>query len=387
MLRSVPVTTYSVTGYVTMITDLVRFDAYARAMRAAIKPGAFVLEIGTGVGVFAVLARQLGARRVVAVEPSDAITVARLIARDNGVSDIEFIQALSTDISLSEKADVIVSDLRGVLPQMTGHIDAIVDARERLLAPGGVLIPAADTLYAAVVEAPLVFGERTGAAVAAECGMRFDSLTRFATNAWTRVDFRPDQLLTDAQAWATLDYRTATTLDADGTLHWQAKRAGTAHGLAVWFDGELFGDAKLSNTPGGPELIYGNAFFPWPEPVAINEGDEISVTIAVRHVADDHVWRWDSDVHRDGLTIAGFRQSTFYGEPIVPSRLAHADATQKVSLNEDGELERFILDSMDGRTSNEQIARRLLEMFPRRFSRLNEALGAVGTLAQRVATQ
>src|SRR5439155_15945350 len=119
------------------------------------------IEIGTGIGVFAVMARRMGARRVVAIEPDDAIAAAKMVAADNGETGIEFVQGLSNDISFSEKADVVVSDLRGVLPLYNGHLQSVIDARQRLLAPGGALIAAADTLYAAVVELPERYEELT----------------------------------------------------------------------------------------------------------------------------------------------------------------------------------------------------------------------------------
>ena len=133
---------YSLNGYGDMITDTVRMDAYVRALQRAVKPGAVVLDIGTGTGIFALLAARMGARRVYAIEPSDAINVAREIARANGCADsIEFIQALSTEVEPAERADVLVSDLRGVLPFCGGHFAAIADARRRWLAPGATLIP------------------------------------------------------------------------------------------------------------------------------------------------------------------------------------------------------------------------------------------------------
>jgi type I protein arginine methyltransferase len=55
--------------------------------------------------------------RVYAIEPGNIIQVAReLAATKSYAGRIEFIQALSTRISLSEPADVIVSDLHGMLP-------------------------------------------------------------------------------------------------------------------------------------------------------------------------------------------------------------------------------------------------------------------------------
>ena len=143
-----------------MITDRVRVDAYAQALRKTVREGSIVAEIGTGPGIFAVLACQLGASRVFAIEPSEIIQVAREVAAANGCADkIEFFEDLSNRVTLPLRADVIFSDLRGALPLFERHIPSIVDARRRFLAPEGTLIPRRDTLWAAVVEAPKPYGE------------------------------------------------------------------------------------------------------------------------------------------------------------------------------------------------------------------------------------
>src|SRR5687767_11640886 len=113
---------YSIADYGAMISDDVRMGAFMRALRETVKPGAVVIDIGTGTGIFALLACRLGARRVYALEPDDAIQVAREIAAANGYADrIEFIQAMSTQVTLPERADVIISDLGGVLPWFQQH--------------------------------------------------------------------------------------------------------------------------------------------------------------------------------------------------------------------------------------------------------------------------
>ncbi|MDH3444335.1 MAG: 50S ribosomal protein L11 methyltransferase, partial [Deltaproteobacteria bacterium] len=55
---------YSIFDYGSMIADHVRMDAYARALRRAVTADSVVLDIGTGTGIFALLACQFGARRV-----------------------------------------------------------------------------------------------------------------------------------------------------------------------------------------------------------------------------------------------------------------------------------------------------------------------------------
>src|SRR6266498_2113357 len=108
---------YSVFEHGWMIANKVRTDAYAQALRQTVKPGSVVLDLGTGTGIWALLACQFGAHKVYAIEQSDVIQVAREIAAANGYSErIEFIQELSTRVTLPEKADVLVSDVRGMLP-------------------------------------------------------------------------------------------------------------------------------------------------------------------------------------------------------------------------------------------------------------------------------
>ena len=375
---------YSVPEYLWMVTDPVRVDAYARALRAAITPQSFVIEIGTGIGVFAVMARQMGARRVVAIEPSDAIAVARQIAKDNGCPDIEFIQALARSVSFSERADIVVSDLRGVLPVFNGHLESVIDARERLLAPGGVLIPVADTLFAAVVEMPERHRKRTPS-FSAGGAVKLDAVRRFITNTWEKAHVETEELLTTPAPWARIDYEGVTSADVAGATRLTVERGGTGHGVAVWFDAMLGEGVTFSNAPGQPELVYGTAVFPWPEPVDLHPGDEICIRIDARHVGDDYVWRWDSEVRTGdspSTTKAHFHQSTFHGHPLVPRKLAKGSAAGTTVLNEEGQLQAFLLRSMDGTATNHDIAQRLMEQFPHTFKGFNQALARVGSVAR-----
>jgi len=64
-----------------------------------------------------------------------------------------FFQSDSRKTELPERVNVIVSDIRGVLPLYDHVIPSLEDARRRLLATGGIMIPMRDTLKAAVIEA------------------------------------------------------------------------------------------------------------------------------------------------------------------------------------------------------------------------------------------
>ena len=301
-----------------MLADAPRMDAYAAALRQTIRPDSVVMDLGCGPGVFALLACKLGARRVYAVEPNNVVGLAHEAAAANGFADrIEFFEKLSTDITLPEPATIIVSDLRGVLPFFQQHIPAIIDARKRLLAPRGVLIPRRDILWAAVVEAPEQYAQLVSP-WHNQFEIDLSAAKRFITNTWRKADIKADQFLAEPVCWSTIDYEEVESPDVHAELSWRAARNGTAHGFAVWFDSELGGDTGFSNHPAAPRMIYGQGFFPFSQGVEVSEGDRIELRLAAKFVQDDYVWRWDTDFKDQGRI---FRQSTFYGVPLSKAQL------------------------------------------------------------------
>lgn len=381
---------YSISAFGDMITDEVRMDAYAAALQRTITADTLVLDIGTGTGIFALLACQFGARHVYAVEPGDAIHIARKIAQENGYAHrITFIQDLSTHITLPARADLIVSDLRGVLPHHGTHIPAIIDARQRHLAANGRLIAQQDTLWAAVVTAPESYHEIIQPWVHNKYHLSMQAARRIVTNLWSKEPLKSEQFLVPPQSWGTLDYRHITSADISATLLWTVQQEAMAHGLAVWFDAMLAEDICMSNAPGLPELVYGHAFFPWTEPVALSPGDEIRVTLQATLAGDDYLWRWDTQIVSDagggqGVSAvkASFSQSSLVGSVLSPAQLAKKAAHYVAVLNPEGEIDRFILNSMEGKRPLGQIADALMQEFPDNFEDWNDALGRVGKLSQ-----
>jgi protein arginine N-methyltransferase 1 len=376
---------YDVVGYGRMLADHARMDAYARALEATVRPGSVVLDIGTGTGVMAMLACRFGARRVFALEPADAVQVAREIARANGVADrIEFIQALSTRVTLPERADVIVSDLRGSLPLFQGIIDALADARERHLARGGVMIPRADHLMAAPVDAAAAWAEVVAPWDECALGFDMDAARRRAVHAVRRVELDPGQQLAPAARWATLDYQARTDPHAAGTPEWRVERAGRMHGLAVWFHAEL-ADGVSFHTGPGTRTTYRTSFLPWAESVEVEPGDTVRAELSARRVAGEYVWGWSARVERPGRKPAEMRHSTFFAAPPSPARLRRRDDGFCPSLSDDGRVEATALSMMDGATPLGDVATALEAAFPHLFPTREAALTRAGQLAERLA--
>ena len=379
--------TYTLRGHGSMIADRVRMDAYEAALERTVQPGSVVLDIGTGTGLMALIACRLGARRVFAVDPGDSIHLARAVARSAGLADrVEFIQDLSTRVDLPERADVIVSDLRGVLPLFQQHVRSIVDARERLLAPGGVLVGIRDTVYAAPIEAP---EEHLGLTRPwDENGRGFDLgvARRAALNTWSKVRVPPEQLLGEPRVWAVLDYRTIQEPDVRATMEWTARREGSMHGVATWFQTELAEGVGFSTGLDAPETVYGTAFLPLLEPVPLAAGDTVSVELQARLMGrDDYIWVWNTRVEGSGGVKAEFRQSTFLSQPAQASDLRKRAHDFQPVLSEQGVIDRAVLEMMDGAATLETIAREVRRRFPERFPGWEDALSHAGRLSQRYA--
>lgn len=310
---------YSLHFYGEMIANAPRIEPYVEALRRSVTPDSVVLDLGCGQGLFALLACQFGARRAYAVEPDNVINIGREAAVANGFADrIEFFQSLSTDVTLPEPASIIISDLRGVLPLFQKHIPSIIDARKRLLAAGGVLIPRRDLLWAALVEAPERYEEIVGPWQNRLFGVDLSAGLSKITNSWRKTRLKADELLTEATRWATLDYVTIDSPDTSAEISWRIGRSGVIHGIALWFETELADGIGFSNQPGEPELVYGNGFLPFPRAVEVREGERIEVKLRADLVQSDYVWTWATDFTDQKIE---FRQSTFFGTALSPEQL------------------------------------------------------------------
>ncbi|HSO46423.1 MAG TPA: 50S ribosomal protein L11 methyltransferase, partial [Rhizobiaceae bacterium] len=342
---------YSVGAYGDMITDAVRMDAYDAALRSAVGPGSTVIDIGAGTGIFSLLACRYGAACVIAVEPDSAIEVARASAAANGCADrIQFFQGVSTDLKIEQPADVIVSDLRGILPLLQFHIPSIIDARERLLKAGGSLVPQRDRIWATIVEAPKIYEPFASPWQSNPFDLDLSAGHPHVVNQWMKAQLRPEQFLAVPQVLADLDYRTITNPNMANDIEWSAIRNGVVHGLCLWFDTELLGEIGFSNAPGRPEAIYGQAFFPMEKSVAVGQGDRVEARVRADLLDGDYVWSWNTRFHRAGepQPHVSFDQSTFRSLVLSPSALKHRSSGHVPALTKQAQIDIFCLSKFGG---------------------------------------
>jgi protein arginine N-methyltransferase 1 len=375
---------YSLRDFGGMIADAERFEAYAKAIAAAVRPGDSVAEIGCGPGVFSLLACRAGARRVFAIESDDSIQFARQLAAANGFTDrIEFFQSDSRKTELPERVNVIVSDIRGVLPLYNHVIPSLEDARQRLLAAGGIMIPLRDTLKAAVIEAEEFYSRLTSPWQKSVPGLDLSPSVLPILNQSHSSSFKKEQLLTEAQNWGLLDYTVGAPARVTAELDFRAARDGTAHGVCLWFETILFENIGYSSGPGAARTVYGQLFLPWLEPVALVKGRRIWLELHADLVGQDYIWRWETRISPapNGVELH-FQQSTFQGANFSPHSLRCQALDYAPALSEAGRADLWMLERMDGSASLQNIAQAAAKRFPRLFSSWQEAFRRAADLSR-----
>ncbi len=273
-----------------MLHDDRRTGDYLTALRAAVRPGDVVLDIGTGSGVLAVAAARVGARRVYAVEASDIAEVARRVFAANGVTDtVTLVPGWSREIELPEPADLLVAEIIGNEPLEEEILETTLDARRRLLRPDARLIPHTLTLLARPLRLP-------------DADARQRAIGRAAVERWRRVydmEFQPllDAALpgpvnmpTEAEVVATwppvgpstllvaLDLAAFTEASVRASADLIVDEPGTVNAVAVTFRASLHGAIEHTLDPWTwPTSSWATSVWVLPDPVDLAAGEVLRV--------------------------------------------------------------------------------------------------------------
>jgi len=139
-----------------MLKDEVRTLTYRNSIwhNKHLFKGKVVLDVGCGTGILSMFAAKAGASKVIGVDMSGIVESAKKIIEINGLSDkIEIIRGKVEEITLPvEKVDVIISEWMGYCLFYESMLDTVIYARDKWLAPGGLMFPDKATLYVCAIE-------------------------------------------------------------------------------------------------------------------------------------------------------------------------------------------------------------------------------------------
>ena len=362
------------------LTDEHRLQAFAAAIARVVRPGDVVVDLASGTGILGLLACRAGAARVYAIEHTAIIELARGIARENGCADrIVHVQGLSGDVTLPERADVVIADQIGRFGFDAGIIEFFEDARRRFLKPGGRLVPCRLELHAAMVHAAAQY-ERIRAWDRRHAGFSFTSVRASAAQTGYPATLGPDELLVVCDGCAGVDLSQPMQQRIRWNTQAIAPNGATIQGLAGWFVAHLAPGVTMTNDPRSRERIDRRAvFLPVIEPFAVRTGDEVGIEIFVRPRQMFLSW---------SVQVSGRvqRQTTFGGMLIARSDVQRMRPDAVPQLTARGRARLATLQLCEAGRTVQQIESELASRYPDLFAGAEDAAAFAAEALSRSAS-
>lgn len=289
-----------------MLSDAVRVSAYHQGIHANVNEGDVVLDLGTGTGLLAFMAAKAGASKVYAVEHSEFIEVAREIAEHNSAehgefANIEFVQANSREFTPPEPVDVVIHEQMGDELFNENMIENLLDVRDRVLAPGGQLLPSRFQLFVEPVSFHEPMRVRRFWNIELPDGIDLSATehsyaaAKFDTGRTEQLWIRPGSVATAMGIRSPLLDFDLNTLESVESLHVdhvvkrQAQKDMIVDGLAVWFTASFDDETTLTTSPLAPVTSWGNRLFRVDEEISAGESRRWHVNLG--NIVDPATWQ------------------------------------------------------------------------------------------------
>ncbi|KAJ1938702.1 hypothetical protein FBU59_004357 [Linderina macrospora] len=300
--------------HLQMLQDKVRTEGYRDFMydSKSLFHGKVVLDVGCGTGILSMFAARAGASKVIAVDNSDIVVKARANVAENGLDNvITVVRGKIEDIELPvDSVDIIISEWMGYFLLFEAMLDSVLVARDRFLAPGGLLAPSASYIYLTAIQDDEYMHDQVN---------YWDNVYGFKMSAMKKlqvaakeadVDVIPnDAVVATRSLIAEIDHGTTTSkkLDFASSFSVTVTRDSTVHALLGYFDvafsqsqavpgpssADLTADAYEKNGqvtdkalwkqsmhgfttgPHGTPTHWKQTVFVLPESIVAKEGDEV----------------------------------------------------------------------------------------------------------------
>ncbi|MHA1772005.1 MAG: 50S ribosomal protein L11 methyltransferase [Candidatus Thorarchaeota archaeon] len=262
-------TPFSLLHAVSLLSHQSRLCKFRDAIRQVVTSESYVVDLGTGTGILAMLAAQAGARRVTAIDINEmSIDYAQQTARLNGFTSIDFVTAHFSEFVPDERADVVICEMLSSMMLVEQQVSACRAAARHVLKDDGIMLPRSAQVYVVPVECLSLWSHFEA------FGLGFPRVPQTVGREEARD-------LADAVLLATHDF---TDPDApelvESELSFTAVSDGVAHGLVGFFEADLVGSIHLVMEDGWRDL-----FLPFEQPISLKTGEELVVTI--RYIPGD----------------------------------------------------------------------------------------------------
>eukprot|EP00050_Salpingoeca_kvevrii_P003553 m.227347 g.227347 ORF g.227347 m.227347 type:complete len:558 (+) comp10849_c1_seq14:4415-6088(+) len=279
-----------------MLKDRVRTESYRDFMykNEALFKDKVVLDVGCGTGILSMFAAKAGAKHVIGVDNSDIIVHTRAIIKENGFEDkITLIRGKVEEIELPVKQiDIIVSEWMGYFLLFESMLDTVLFARDKWLAPGGVVHPDKASLYLVGLSDEAMHRDRVDYWDDVY-GFKMPSIRNPVLEEASVFVVENATAMTNPFVLKDTDIMSVTVKELEFTAPFQlvASRAATLTAFCSYFD-ILFeagcdDPVYFSTGPEATPTHWKQTVFLLRKPIVCSKGDIISGTLRVSRCADD----------------------------------------------------------------------------------------------------
>lgn len=254
-----------------------------------------VLDVGCGTGILCLFAIKAGARHAIGIECSNIIDRAAEVVKANGMADkITLIKGKVEEVELPEefpKVDIIISEWMGYCLFYESMLNTVLFARDKWLAPGGLIMPDRATLYVCAIEDRQYKDEKIN---------WWDSVYGFDMSCIRKVALTeplvdvvdPNQVVTNCCLIKEVDMYTITVEDLSFTTPFSlvCKRNDYIQALVTFFNIDFTACHKPTGFSTGPDE---RRYTHWKQTVfyldngedeclTVKKGEQINGTVSIR---------------------------------------------------------------------------------------------------------
>lgn len=273
-----------------MLKDEVRTLTYRNSMfhNRHLFKDKVVLDVGSGTGILCMFAAKAGARKVIGIECSSISDYAVKIVKANKLDHVvTIIKGKVEEVELPvEKVDIIISEWMGYCLFYESMLNTVLYARDKWLAPDGLIFPDRATLYVTAIEDrqykdyKIHWWENV-------YGFDMSCIKDVAIKEPLVDVVDPKQLVTNACLIKEVDIYTVKVEDLTFTSPFclQVKRNDYVHALVAYFNIEFTRCHKrtgFSTSPESPYTHWKQTVFYMEDYLTVKTGEEIFGTIGMR---------------------------------------------------------------------------------------------------------
>ncbi|EPB81838.1 hypothetical protein HMPREF1544_11422 [Mucor circinelloides 1006PhL] len=279
-----------------MLKDTARTEAYRDFVyeNKDVFKDKIVLDVGCGTGILSMFAAKAGAKQVFSVDNSAIIEKAKLNIKENGLDHIiTCVRGKVEEIELPvPQVDIIISEWMGYFLLFEAMLDSVLVARDRWLAPNGIMAPSQTRILMAALDDKDLKDDRNNFWNDVY-GFKMTAMKEPVVNEAIVDFFNASSVVSDIVTLKDLPLQTITVkqLDFVSKFEVQVKRDGVVTAFGGWFDTwftrdghsipadreaqKVDGEIFMTTGPFGQDTHWKQTSFVLETPIPVKAGDKI----------------------------------------------------------------------------------------------------------------